>query len=481
MIENEEENELVEENTQESVDELEKEREELKAEKAKYSAMIAQLEAEKKAIEEQARAKTKKHAEEAATAEPNQSGEKGKILNSIFITENVGPDGAEGNNVAFKTAEEVSKFGKPVQKHFDDERIARKTSPLSSEKIVIEPQHEYFTIILRCGLHVLDVGNGISVPEFRKNLEEEIEAADPEHNKVVLIFGGGVSGSEWKPRYLRNAKVVEKTPATETTPAVEAPVYSGVNKRELVASGQIIRPLLKKYPNIEIYLMDGAEESDIKKYLKYSFLGNLAKRVNHPHLHYIPGVNTVIPVERRLEDGGKYLTTIGVRTNQGKSRANTVSAVLRAIMQNSGPNAAKLKFSTNVNIEGKLEKDHFGIGQSSDFKSTPIGKKPSPTEEGCKAFCCNIVGNDMIEIIQGPNYPKMTPEQYVEQQLYLEVQVNKACRDELTYRFIKQTNRKFELTPKDVQKLHNGIKRVKAANRVLNVGGDRNGNDLSKV
>lgn len=439
----------------------------------------------------------KEKAQEAAKGRPNQGEVKGQKVAAAWLKKSGGEQGTAGlrNNVNWLTSEEFEALEDPVQQNFYDEQAAHKTSPISNETIVIEPNQEYLNLILRCGLNIRDLGNtmrGEQDGTNREQLKSDIEEADQWHNKVVLVYAGDLLGKKWELKDLNNAKVIVKKTATETEPEKKTALFFGIADRKNVLKRDI-RYVLRNFPNVDIYLMNGAQEAKINKYFKGNILQEIVNEINDPRVKFIPGVNTMIVVERKHENAKSDYATIGLQTLGGLSKANKGSTVANAVRMNSGENLSTVVFATNTNVAMRAASNLYFVPGESEFMETYEKKMPKVRPEGFNTFCLDIVGHNEIDVLQGANFPEV--QDPLEQIVYREKVINEVLREILQERYVTQMNKKYSLPPTDAvrginmekkltpeqrEQLREGIRAVKTING-RNMGGERNGNDMSKV
>ena len=430
-------------------------------------------------------------ATEAARNRPNQGADKGKAVAAAWIKKSGGESGTAGlrHNVTWLTTEEFEALEDPVQQDFYDERESHKTSPIAEEEIVIEPDQEYLNLTIGSSLNIRDLGNGAFAEADGTNkeiLKNKLQIADSSRNKVVLFLAGDLLGKEWELKFLNNAKVIMKKNGKQ------AALFAGLDERKTVLK-RYIRYVRRNFPNVDIYLMNGAQEARINKYFKKNVLKEVVEELNDPHVKFIPGVNTMVVVERKREGAKSFYSTLGFLTNNGLSKANKGQTVLNAIKLNSGENLATVKFATNTNVSGKKGPNLYCVPGWSEFEESYDKKMPKIRAQGNDTFCLDVVGDDEIDVLQGPNFPEI--EEPLEYIIHEEEVWNEELQNVLIERYKAEVQKKYslpqtdavrsinmekKLTQEQKEQLRAGIRAVKQINE-RTMGGERNGNDMSKV
>ncbi|MBP5651111.1 MAG: hypothetical protein J6X00_00350 [Clostridia bacterium] len=392
----------------------------------------------------------------------NQGKNKGEAVIDLFRKRN-GEDLTTNlwKNVNWATADTVEELkGASGQDYFDAIRN-RHTSPISEETIVIGPHQKALNLVFRNGLNIRDMGNPMFGEEDKtnkKNLSTNITLADAEHNKVCVVYGGDLLGEEWELKRLNNAKIIESTvgdasyqelksiadevlaegekPAKNDTETVKKALYFGLGERVKVLKRDILYAL--KHPGVEVYLVNGAQEEKINKYFKIDVLQTVVNMINDPRVHYIKGVNTIVNVEKKHQDGKSTFATIGLLTNNSLSKSRKGQAAVNAVKLNSGENMANVVFVTNTNVAGKKGPKDYYVSSESTFIETPAKKNPADRPRGYNAFSLRVPENGEITVIEGANTPQSNP---LEMIVYKEFVKNKVMRETLKRRMTEELDK----------------------------------------
>ena len=437
----------------------------------------------------------------------NQSENKGQELLDKYMRES--GDDFTGNlrgNVNWATAEEIKNLKRPTQQDYFDAIHNRQTNPVSDEVIVIDEQQKALNLIFRNGLNIRDMGNPMFGEEDRtnkKNLSTNIKRADAEHNKVCVIYGGDLLGEEWELKKLNNAKIIEQDimdasyqevkgladdilrdeekPQKNDTNHIKKALFFALGERVKVLKRDILYTL--KHPGVEVYLVNGAQEEKINKYFKIDVLETLRVAINNPRLHYIRGVNTVVNVEKKNENGHNAFATIGFLTNNSLSKARKGQAAINAVKLNSGENMADVVFSTNTNVAGKKGPREYYVSSESTFIETPAKKNPAERPRGYNTFSLRIPANREITVIEGTNVPHANPlemivyKEYVKNEVMMETLKRRMTEDLKVYELPKTTDPVRRIQ----QYLAKREREQKPDGAVKNDGGAKNGDQMSDL
>ena len=392
----------------------------------------------------------------------NQSDSKTQAIIEKYIRES-GEDftGNLRGNINWATSGEVCGLRRPTAKDYFEAIKKRQSEPISSETIVIGENQKALNLVFRNGLNIRDMGNPMFGEEDKtnkRNLSNNIKIADAENNKVCVIYGGDLLGEEWELKRLNNAKIIEQniydssyqeiksiandllnddeTPREGTTVSIKKALFFALGERVKVLKRDILYTL--KYPEVEVYLVNGAQEEKINKYFKIDVLQTVVDMINNPRVHYIKGVNTIVNVEKKNKEGKSNFATIGLLTNNSLSKARQGQATVGAVKLNSGENLADVVFVTNTNVAGKKgPKDYYVSGESM-FIETPEKKKPEERPHGYNTFSLRIPANGEVTVIEGGNMPKVNP---LEMIVYGEFVKNEAMRELLKRRLTAEINK----------------------------------------
>ena len=443
---------------------------------------------------------------------PNMSDKKAQILIAKYIKES-GEDftGNVRGNINWATGEDIQNLKRPTQQDYFDAIHNRQTSPISSETIVIEDNQKALNLIFRNGLNIRDMGNPMYGEEDKtnkKNLGSNITLADAKNNKVCVIYGGDLLGEEWELKKLNNAKIIEQDvysagyqevksvaddilsddekPQQNDTEHVKKALFFALGERVKVLKRDILFTL--RFPDVDVYLVNGAQEEKINKYFKIDVLQTIISAINNPRLHYIRGVNTVINVEKKHEGEKSTFATIGLLTNNSLSKARKGQAAMNAVKLNSGENIADVVFVTNTNVAGKKGPKDYYVSSESTFVETPEKKNPAERPRGYNAFSLSMPANREFTVIEG-NPPQVEP---LEMIVYREHIKNKVMRDVLVRRTEEELT-KYDLPENTdpVRRAHlyavkQGIVKSANARRVVehtieNNGGEKDGKSMSEM
>lgn len=383
----------------------------------------------------------------------NQSPNKGHEVIEKYIKES-GEDftGNVRGNVNWATSEEVNSLKRPTQQDYFDAIHQRQTSPISEETIVVSKEQKALNLIFRNGLNIRDMGNpmfGEEEKTNKKNFGHNITRADTQSNKVCVIYGGDLLGQEWELSNLNNAKIIEQEIPVSAEPSLEGLLdfesSSGekqesesirIKKALFFALGERVKVLKRdlafalRFPDVDIYLVNGAQEEKINKYFKIDVLETIVSTINNPRLHYIRGINTIINVEKKHENGESTFGTIGLLTNNSLSKSMKGQAAKNAVRMNSGENLADVVFVTNTNVAGKKGPKDYYVSSESTFVETPKKKKPSERPRNYNTFSLRMPANREFTVVEG-NIPQVNP---LEMIVYSESVKNKVLKDVLLER-----------------------------------------------
>ena len=357
------------------------------------------------------------------------------------------------NNVNWATAAEVEKLRKATTSDFFAAVKSRTTAPVTPEVFTIEPTQEAISFIFRHSLNVRDMGNpwyGEEDKGDRKELVDSIARCNPLRNKVCVLYAGDLLGGEWELKRINNAKIITDSPIEELRSVAEE-VYGEEAKDELKTSAVIRKALyfalaertrvlendikfaLKQ--GAEVYLFNGAQENKINSYFKINILQTVVNHINHPRLHYLDGVNTVINLERKHTSGAPFYCTIGMLTNNGESKAVNGQSAVAAVMKNSGRSLADIVFATNTNVAGKKGPNlYFPSGQST-YKNVAKKKMPELAPKRYNMFTIELTGNHEFSVIEGPPVPMADP---LEKAIYDEMMRHEYIKNIITYNLTKR-------------------------------------------
>lgn len=397
----------------------------------------------------------------------NKTEQKTEILMDKFMGES-GDEytGSLKENTNWATGEEIKNLKRPTQQDLFNEINNRQTDPVSDKEIVIQPHQKALKLIFRNGLNFRDMGNPMYGEENktnRKNLSRNIMLADSENNKVVVIYGGDLLGEEWELKYLNNARIIEtnidnasyqevKSIADKVLKENEKPQKNDVGhvkKALFFALGERVKALkrdiryiLNNHPNVDIYLMNGAQEAKINKYFKINVLQTIVNGINDPRVHYIRGVNTIVNVEQKHEDGTSTCAALGFMTNNSLSKARLGATAKNAVKMNSGENLADAVFVTNTNVAGKKGPKDYYVSSESTFIESVAKKFPAVRPRGYNTFSLTIPANEEVTVVEGSFAPKTNP---LEMIVYEEYVRNEIAREVLKRRAIAQIDSEFSL------------------------------------
>lgn len=329
------------------------------------------------------------------------------------------------NNVNWATAEEVDKLRKPTTDDFFRAVRSRTTDPVASEVFKIGEEQKNISFIFRHSLNIRDMGNpwfGEEDKSDRKELVDSIRRCNPQENKVCVLYAGDLLGGEWELKRINNAKIISDSPIEELRGVAEE-VY-GDGAKELKGAETIRKALyfaLAERTRVlerdikfalaqgaEVYLFNGAQENKINSYFKINILQTVVSHINHPNLHFIDGVNTVVNLEKANKGGKPYYCTVGLLTNNGESKAVNGQSAVSAVTKNSGRSLADIVFATNTNVAGKKGPNlYFPSGQSTYIN---IAKKKMPVlaPKRYNIFTIALTNNHEFSVIEGPPVPKVS-------------------------------------------------------------------------
>lgn len=330
------------------------------------------------------------------------------------------------NNVNWATAEEVEKLRKANTEDFFRAVRSRTTPPVSSQVFTIGEDQRYVSFIFRHSLNIRDMGNpwfGEEDKSDRKELVDSIRRCDPNKNSVCVLYAGDLLGGEWELKRINNAKIISDSSPEELKGVAEEVYGDGaselkgaetIRKALYFALAERTRVLERDIrfalaQGAEVYLFNGAQENKINSYFKINILETVVAHINHPRLHFIEGVNTVVNLEKANAGGNPYYCTVGLLTNNGESKAVNGQSAVGAVMKNSGKNLADIVFATNTNVAGKKGPNlYFPSGQSTYIN---IAKKKMPVlaPKRYNVFTIALTGNHEFSVIEGPPVPAVNP------------------------------------------------------------------------
>lgn len=385
----------------------------------------------------------------------NQTPSKGQEVIDKFIRES-GEDFTSDlrNNVNWATGEEVKDLKKPTTQDYFDATKSRTTSPISDETIIIEENQKALNLIFRNQLNIRDMGNPLYGEEdksFKKNLTININKANPNENKVCVVYGGDLLGTEWELKRLNNAKIISqstlqelKSVATDVMGAdkvddMHSPTE--VRKALFFALGEKVKVLKRDIKfalahNIDVYLLNGAQEEKINKYFKVDVLGTIVKDINNPRLHLIKGVNTIVNVAKITKGNNRRYSTIGFLTNNSLSKAREGQQSVNAVKLNSGANSADVVFVTNTNVAGKKGPRTYYVSGESTYITIAQKKFPVLSPKHYNCFSIRMPKSHELTVIEGHNMPpiyQLEKDVYDEfkRQQYIKEQIKENIENEL--------------------------------------------------
>ena len=338
----------------------------------------------------------------------NQGHNKAQAIIAKYIKES----GAEDNvnftsTVNYATSEEVEKLKKPTVEDYFNEIRGRTTVPVCNIEIEIEPQQKRLNLIFRNSLNIRDMGNpqlGEEDKSNRKNLSMNIIKANKKDNKVCVVYGGDLIGVEWELKYLNNAKILKQE--TDDGSKESKALFYALGERKRVLKRDIEFSLAQ---GVEVYLLNGAQEHRVNKYFKIDVLQEIMDSINNPRLHFIRGVNTMVNVVKKCEDGTSRYATIGFQTNNMYSKARQGQSAVSAVKLNSGKNNGDIVFVTNTNVAGKKGDNEYYVSGESKYINAVKGKYPTESPKNYNVFSLNVVDSREITVIQGHNLPILNP------------------------------------------------------------------------
>ena len=327
------------------------------------------------------------------------------------------------DNVNWATGDEVASLKKPTAMDYFREIRDKTTSPISEEVIVIEENQNALNLIFRNALNIRDMGNplyGEQDKSTRKNLSLNIAKADPAHNKVCVIYGGDLLGTEWELKRLNNAKIITESTTGElrevasevlgddAVKGVDDPTV--IKKALFFALGEKVKVLRRdiKYAlshNVDVYLINGAQEEKINKYFKINVLRTVIQEIDHPRLHLIEGVNTVVNVAKITKGNNRRYATIGFLTNNSISKARQGQQSVAGVKLNSGENNADVVFVTNTNVAGKKGTNQYYVSGESTYITMAQKKMPLLSPKHYNTFSLRIPKTHEITVVEGHNMP----------------------------------------------------------------------------
>lgn len=336
----------------------------------------------------------------------------GKNKAEAIIEKYMKESGAEDNinftsTINYATGEEVEKLKKPTVEDYFNEIRGRTTIPVSDEEITIGANQKRLNIIFRNSLNIRDMGNpqlGEEDRSNRKNLATNILKANKQSNKVCVIYGGDLIGTEWELKYLNNAKILKQE--TDDGSAESKALFFALGERKRVLKRDIEFSLSQ---GVDVYLLNGAQEHRVNKYFKIDVLQEIIQTIKNPNLHYIKGVNTMVNVVKKAGNGKHKYATIGFQTNNMFSKARQGQQAVAAVRLNSGVNNGDVVFVTNTNVAGKKGDNIYYVSGESRYINAVKGKYPSESPKNYNIFSLNVVANHEITLIQGHNLPTLNP------------------------------------------------------------------------
>lgn len=356
----------------------------------------------------------------------NQTPSKGQEVIDKFIRES-GEDftGDLRNNVNWATGDEVKNLKKPNTQDYFDATKKRTTSPISEETIVIEENQKALNLIFRNQLNIRDMGNPLYGEEdksFKHNLTININKANPNENKVCVIYGGDLLGTEWELKRLNNAKIITQSSLQELKSIAEdvmgqdnvkgLTTEQAVRKALFFALGEKVKVLKRDIKfalshNVDVYLLNGAEEEKINKYFKVDVLQTIVKDINNPRLHLIQGVNTIVNVAKITKGNNRRYSTIGFLTNNSLSKSREGQQAVNAVKLNSGVNNADIVFVTNTNVAGKKGPKTYYVSGESTYITIAQKKFPVLSPKHYNCFSIRMPKSHELTVIEGHNMPPM--------------------------------------------------------------------------
>lgn len=394
----------------------------------------------------------------------NQTANKQSSILEKFIKWN-GEDnvGNLRNNVNWATAEEVEKLRKANAEDFFRAVRGRTTAPVAEQLFTISENQKAISFIFRHSLNIRDMGNpwfGEEDKSDRKELVDSIRRCNPQENKVCVLYAGDLLGGEWELKRINNAKIIGDS-SLEELKGVAEEVY-GDGAQELKGADTIRKALyfaLAERTKVlerdikfalaqgaEVYLFNGAQENKINSYFKINILNTVVEHINHPNLHFIDGVNTVINLEKANKSGSPYYCTIGLLTNNGESKAVNGQSAVYAVQKNSGKNLADIVFATNTNVAGKKGPNlYFPSGQST-YINVAKKKMPVLAPKRYNVFTINLSNNHEFSVIEGPPVPTVNP---LEKAVYDELMRQEYIKEFILLRVENELNKVTSSQPAD--------------------------------
>lgn len=367
----------------------------------------------------------------------NQGANKSKEVVDKYFKESGGEENEKfTQTVNWATSEEVASLKKPNTEDFYNEVKERSTSPISEKEIVIENNQKRLNLVFRNALNIRDVGNpqyGEENRANRKNLSVNIEKADPSENKVIVVYGGDLLGTEWELKHLNNAKIIASEGKNGT---IKKALFYGLEERVKVLIRDIEFTL--SHNNVEVLLLNGAQEHKINSYFKKDILQEVVDRIGSDRVKYVKGVNTILNVAKKAGNGSKTYATIGFQTNNMQSKAKQGQSAVNAVKNNSGENDADVVFVTNTNVSGKKGKNFYFVSSEAKFLNTSKGKFPSLSPKNYNTFSLNLAGPREFTVIQGTNLPKHN---FLEQLVYEEMRKSEYIKQVLLENVSKEIDK----------------------------------------
>lgn len=402
----------------------------------------------------------------------NQSAEKAKTLVEKFIIDNDARNNEEfTNTVTFATAKEIEKLRPPTSKDYFNEINKKTTKSISDLEIIVNSKQENLNLIFRNGLNIRDLSNPMFCEEYdlnKKNFSTNIIKADRTKNKVSVIYGGDLLGTEWLIKHLNNARILKDIIEEDENEldklmkfneekgeyeyngdyflkhnliydeekknlTIRKALYYGLKERKKILKKDIEFALSH---NIEVFLFDGAQEHKVNKYFKINVLSDIVHEINNPYLHYINGVNSIINIAKESKSK-KIYATIGIQTNNSISKSQKASAAINAVGANSGVSCADVVFITNTNVAGKVGNNCYCVSGEATYKTTPNGKLPKLSPKNGNVFSLHIDDWKNVSVIQGIGQPKPN---FLEIETYNEMKKNELIKE----RIVEIARRKLE-------------------------------------
>lgn len=373
----------------------------------------------------------------------NQTPSKSAKIIEKYIRES-GEDytGSIRENVNWATGEEVEALSKPTTMDYFNEVRNKRTSPISDVEIVIERHQKALNLIFRNSLSIRDMGNPLYGEEdrsTRKNLSQNIMQSNPSENKVCVIYGGDLLGNEWELKRLNNAKIITQSTMAELKQVASDVIGSDkvdemstpevIRKALFYALGEKVKVLKRDVAfalkhNVDVYLLNGAQEEKINKYFKIDVIATIVKDLEKSYpgkIHYIKGVNTIVNVVKQTGSAPRY-ATIGFLTNNSLSKARQGQQAVSGVKMNSGENSADVVFVTNTNVAGKKGTREYYVSGESTYMTIAQKKMPVLSPKHYNTFSLRIPATQEITVIEGLGVPQPNP---FEMQVYREL-----CRQE---------------------------------------------------